>query len=140
MTDVVMTDKTGEPRDIRDARDALVVIEKRLTNPTALIADPELGVHMMTIRDILRTYIRGEVMKRCRHRSTWIIAGGSYEWCYACGSLRNMSERGIADCVPTSPWCRPSGSPHDNPFSEWNKRRNRYRMKQLQKREAGKAS
>jgi hypothetical protein len=55
----------------------------------------------------------------CRHRDSWLIAGGSHEWCYRCGALRQMRERGIGEVVPISPWVRPVGPTGTNPFTAW---------------------
>ena len=27
---------------------------------------------------------------KCRHRKTWLVAGGYIEWCYECGAIRQM--------------------------------------------------
>ena len=66
---------------------------------------------------------------RCRHRDSWLIAGGAYEWCYRCGALRNMREIGIAQVTPQSPWCRPVGPAADNPWDRWNTARAVYQEK-----------
>ncbi len=39
---------------------------------------------------------------RCRHRDSWLIAGGNYEWCFRCGALRRCRETGIAQVTPAS--------------------------------------
>lgn len=69
--------------------------------------------------------------KRCRHRDSWLIAGGSHEWCYRCGALRQMREIGIAEVEPKSPWVRPVGASADNPFHAWLKRFERYAERRL---------
>jgi hypothetical protein len=58
----------------------------------------------------------------CRHRNSWLIAGGSHEWCYQCGALRQMQETGIAQVTPRSPWVRPTGPTGENPFTAWSRR------------------
>jgi hypothetical protein len=70
--------------------------------------------------------------ERCRHRDSWLIAGGSYEWCYRCGALRNMRETGIAQVSPESPWCKPVGATAPNPWNVWDGRRTAY----IKRREA----
>jgi hypothetical protein len=65
----------------------------------------------------------------CRHRESWLIAGGAYEWCYQCGALRTMFESGIAQVTPTSPWCRPTGPKGVNPWSAWNVKRTTYQLR-----------
>jgi hypothetical protein len=64
---------------------------------------------------------------RCRHRNLWLIAGGSYEWCYQCGAIRTLRESGINQLMPSSPWCSPTGKDGENPWSAWNDRRTKYR-------------
>lgn len=65
---------------------------------------------------------------RCRHRESWLIAGGAYEWCYQCGAVRTCFEAGIADVSQTSPWCLPTGAGGENPWSKWDARRTRYQQ------------
>lgn len=55
----------------------------------------------------------------CRHRDSWLISGGSHQWCYRCGALRQMRETGVAQVTPNSPWVRPTGPRGDNPFNAW---------------------
>ena len=69
-------------------------------------------------------------MKRCRHRNSWLISGGSYEWCYSCGAIRTCQESGIAQVTPTSPWCRPTGT-DDNPWAKWDARRTAYQKRKV---------
>lgn len=64
--------------------------------------------------------------ERCRHRESWLIASGNYEWCYQCGAIRTMRETGIAQVSPLSPWCKPTGPRGDNPWAKWDERRTRY--------------
>jgi hypothetical protein len=63
---------------------------------------------------------------RCRHRDSWLIAGGNYEWCYRCGALRRMQETGIAQVTPQSVWCRPVGPRGENPWPRFKARTDRY--------------
>ena len=65
----------------------------------------------------------------CRHRNSWLIAGGAYDWCYQCGALRTMFESGIAQVSPTSPWCVPTGPKGENPWFKWDAKRKRYQEK-----------
>lgn len=54
--------------------------------------------------------------ERCRHeRNSWLIVGGFAEWCYVCGSYRNLKEvkGGLA---PLGEWHRPSGDKNINPY------------------------
>ena len=43
----------------------------------------------------------------CRHRSTWLIAGGLIEWCHDCGAFRNLAPVSfrINSVAPISSWC-----------------------------------
>ena len=59
----------------------------------------------------------------CRHRGSWLLAGGIIEWCYECGAWRKMTERGMAQVDVASPWCYPSGVGSENPWGEWDARR-----------------
>lgn len=63
---------------------------------------------------------------RCRHRQSWLIAGGNYEWCYQCGAMRTCFESGIAQVSPNSPWCTPTGPHGENPWAKWDKGRKSY--------------
>jgi len=64
---------------------------------------------------------------KCRHNGTWLIAGGSYEWCYECGAMRTTRETGIAQVAPDSPWLRPVGIKGENPWAKWDKARDSFR-------------
>src|SRR5690606_21383205 len=44
----------------------------------------------------------GPDMEKCRHGSTWIIAGGFWEWCYVCGALRQHVRTGSNSSAPSS--------------------------------------
>ena len=50
----------------------------------------------------------------CKHRSSWLIAGGYIEWCHDCGAFRNLSWMGgeNAAFMVVSPWCR-TGESHE---------------------------
>ena len=52
-------------------------------------------------------------IQKCRHRKTWLIAGGFWEWCYQCGAIRLMRwVEGTQNCVtPAEKWTRPTGFP-----------------------------
>lgn len=54
---------------------------------------------------------------RCRHeRNSWLIAGGSYEWCYVCGAIRRMMKIPLTNGVTSdSGWLRPTGDAEHNP-------------------------
>lgn len=55
--------------------------------------------------------------RRCYHNSTWIIAGGRWEWCYRCGALREMRLVVNANgCTPITQWQRPTGNTGLNPW------------------------
>lgn len=60
---------------------------------------------------------------KCRHNTTWLMDGGTWEWCYGCGAWRRMRETGIAQCAPMSPWCVPVGVGGENPWCAWDRRR-----------------
>jgi len=72
--------------------------------------------------------------EKCRHNGSWLIAGGSYEWCYECGAIRTTRETAIAECVVDSPWLRPVGVGAENPWRKWDKARESF-----QKRRANRA-
>lgn len=56
-------------------------------------------------------------MSACRHRKTWLIAGGRWNWCWQCGALREMqnSDKGNF-CFPVSDWQKPVGPKAQNPY------------------------
>ena len=66
----------------------------------------------------------------CRHRNTWLICGGTAEWCYECGAFRNMRMVNPPTLLsPSSCWQRPVGiggeSPHESRLvrnAAWRKR------------------
>lgn len=62
---------------------------------------------------------------RCRHSTSWLIAGGAIEWCYGCGAVRFMRKLGPTTCEPRTTWCAPTGG--RNPHDEWEKRNVRWR-------------
>jgi hypothetical protein len=66
---------------------------------------------------------------KCRHRDSWLIAGGAYEWCYRCGALRRMRESGIASVTPMSVWQRPIGAEADNPWARFDRLSKAYVMR-----------
>lgn len=66
------------------------------------------------------------VTKACRHRDSWLIGGGCYEWCYRCGALRRMRELGIAQVEPDSLWVRPVGPSKPNPWRIWRDKTERF--------------
>ena len=58
--------------------------------------------------------------KRHRHeRSSWLICGGSVEWCYQCGAWRQLRRTASATCMPIpgpeGKWHKPSGIGGPNP-------------------------
>jgi hypothetical protein len=54
---------------------------------------------------------------KCRHRDSWLIASGLYEWCYVCGSLRMMKlSMDESICGPATQWTRPTGDSLKNPY------------------------
>lgn len=58
---------------------------------------------------------------KCKHRRTWIIGGGSHEWCYECGALRQMARVNPTDAVEVtaySYWVRPTGEGGANPYEK----------------------
>ena len=52
----------------------------------------------------------------CRHRKTWLIASGHYEWCYECGALRHMAVTPPNHCRPAGRWAKPVGRDGENPY------------------------
>lgn len=54
-------------------------------------------------------------ISKCKHRRTWLIGGGSHEWCYECGALRQMAKVGSNSFTAYSYWVRPVGEGGDNP-------------------------
>ncbi len=56
-------------------------------------------------------------MNKCKHRKTWLIAGGYTEWCYQCGAIRQMRQvEGLPNgFAPAEKWIRPTGPNGPNP-------------------------
>lgn len=56
----------------------------------------------------------------CRHRKSWLVAGGFIEWCYECGAIRKMGRvAGTENAVaPRSTWAKPVGKGGKNPYNE----------------------
>ncbi len=51
----------------------------------------------------------------CRHsRNSWIVAGGSGEWCYVCGAYRGLTNED-ARRMPRTVWIKPTGDKENNP-------------------------
>jgi hypothetical protein len=71
---------------------------------------------------------------RCRHRDSWLIAGGTYEWCFRCGAFRRMRETGIAQVAAMSPWLRPVGPDAPNPWEQFNEAAKRFTERQARKK------
>ena len=46
---------------------------------------------------------------RCKHKKSWIIAGGALEWCNDCGAFRSLAPVSfkINVCTVISSWCHP---------------------------------
>ena len=52
----------------------------------------------------------------CRHgRHSWIVSGGSGEWCYVCGAYRGLAKVGDNISAPRTLWVVPTGNPGNNP-------------------------
>jgi hypothetical protein len=56
----------------------------------------------------------------CRHRTTWIVGGGSGEWCYVCGAYRGLQSVGVNARAPRTRWIRPTGDEDKNPTEQLN--------------------
>lgn len=56
-------------------------------------------------------------MSKCRHRKTWLICSAHWEWCWACGAIRQMETHPTKNhCWPKSQWQRPVGRDAENPW------------------------
>lgn len=73
------------------------------------------------------------VNKRCRHRNSWLIADGAYEWCYECGAFRGMTHIDVAAITPRTPWCKPVGPNGENPYTLWAKRCTTYSKRHVKR-------
>jgi hypothetical protein len=64
----------------------------------------------------------------CKHRQSWIIGNGSYEWCYQCGAFRGLKQQGPREnmLAPCSPWVHPTGIGGENPHDKWIKAKERW--------------
>lgn len=58
---------------------------------------------------------RKESDMRCRHKKSWLIAGGLIEWCNDCGAFRNLAPVSLkVNAVKViSSWCCPKMSYDD---------------------------
>lgn len=56
---------------------------------------------------------------RCKHRRTWFVAGGRYEWCYECGAIRQMEYTGPGSLRARTRFVRPVGKDGENPYDKW---------------------
>lgn len=63
---------------------------------------------------------------KCRHRKTWLLAGGHLEWCYECGAIRQMDKSielnsvfvRVGDDGRKARFIRPTGKGGDNPYKK----------------------
>lgn len=55
-------------------------------------------------------------MEKCRHRRTWLIAYGYYNWCYECGALQKMEVKEPNSVYPVTLWTNPTGKGGENPW------------------------
>lgn len=68
--------------------------------------------------------------KSCRHRNSWLIGGGRYEWCYECGAIRMIKPVHPEDprcnqMTRASSWALPRPG-QDNPFDKWKESEKKY--------------
>lgn len=63
----------------------------------------------------------------CRHRQSWLIAGGVWEWCYCCGAIRRMKHIRENAVAPDSTWVKPVGERGENPHEAWMKASSLYK-------------
>lgn len=58
--------------------------------------------------------------ERCRHRNSWLLAGGLIEWCYECGAFRKMRRTNDLTILAVgSCWAYPVGRGNPNPWNVW---------------------
>jgi hypothetical protein len=58
-------------------------------------------------------------MKRCRHdRNSWIVGGGSGEWCYVCGAYRGLKAISANESAPRTKWIIPTKDRNYNPVDK----------------------
>jgi hypothetical protein len=64
--------------------------------------------------------VRGDKrMNNCRHRKTWLVAGGHIEWCYECGAMRQMERiDGVNAVKSKGRFIRPVGKGGENPYKQ----------------------
>ncbi len=55
---------------------------------------------------------------KCCHSHTWIVGGGSGEWCYQCGAYRGLRSLGGNRLAARTNWVRPTGPDGKNPFEK----------------------
>jgi len=54
----------------------------------------------------------------CKHRHSWILAGGLVEWCYQCGAVRLLRRVDRTISAPATGWNRPTGPDGPNPWGK----------------------
>lgn len=63
---------------------------------------------------------------KCRHRKTWLVAGGFIEWCYECGAIRQMQRTTVPNWVMPmtgkdgnrARFIKPVGAGGENPYEK----------------------
>lgn len=59
-------------------------------------------------------------MPRCRHTTSWLLAGARVEWCYGCGAIRLLRPVGASSHAANSIWQAPTGG--ENPWQQFDRR------------------
>jgi hypothetical protein len=57
--------------------------------------------------------------KRCRHGTSWLMCGGTLEWCWGCGAVRQLCQNhrpGATDLIAVTEWQKPVGAAAENPW------------------------
>lgn len=56
---------------------------------------------------------------RCRHRTSWLMSGATWEWCWGCGAVRQLCKAhkpGETHVIAVTEWQRPVGDGAENPW------------------------
>lgn len=69
-------------------------------------------------------------MTKCRHSATWLLAGGSVQWCSKCGAYRNLRYTAPTKTFQSQgPWVIPG----KDPWTEFKKQREKFAGKETPK-------
>ncbi len=66
----------------------------------------------------------------CKHRKSWLLLGGSLEWCHVCGAWRRLRPVSELSVAADGPWCYVGMEHEDFVKSEQRYRRQMFTRRQ----------